>query len=314
MNLSIVIPTFQRPDLLRRILSSIETAERPACLAEIVVVENGGRAGADDVCTEFSARLPIAYIYEAAPGLSNARNIGAGHCSGDMLLFFDDDIRVCPETLTAYATAFQRHGKSAFYGGPLIPDYETQPEEWLTEFLPPSSRGFSLGEDERVIPEPCLLGGNFAVPREPFEQLEGFDPVSATGAEGGGTGEEKRLQAQLIEKGLSGLFIPGALVGHFVPPDRCSPPFIRRRRWRRGYGFGQLYAREGRPHKTFLGVPYWWWSHVLGHVSRYTASTLMLRSHAERFHNLLLILEAQGWAEGYRHQTAENRAANAAGN
>jgi hypothetical protein len=314
MNLSIVIPTFQRPDLLHRILSSIEHAERPACLSEIVVVENGGHAGADDVCRDFSSRLPITYIYEAAPGLSNARNIGAKHCSGDILLFFDDDIRVCPETLTAYASAFERHGKSAFYGGPLTPDYETQPKEWLTEFLPPSARGFSLGTEEKIIPEPCLLGGNFAVPREPFEYLEGFDLVSATGSEGGGTGEEKRLQARLIEKGLSGMFVPGAQVGHFVPTDRCNPRFIRHRRWRRGYGFGQLYAIEGGPHKTFLRLPRWWWTHSLGHLSRYTVSTLRLRPRAERFHHLILTLEALGWAKGYRQQTFQNQATDTATN
>lgn len=307
MNFSIVIPTYKRPDLLRKILSFIEDGEIPASLTEIVVVENGGRAGAEEVCREYAARLPISYVYEAAPGLSNARNVGARHCSGDLLLFFDDDIRVCPETLTAYASAFQKDGISAFYGGPLTPDYEIPPEEWIKEFLPPSSRGFSLGTEEQTIPEPCLQGGNFAVPRGHFEELGGFDPVSATGSEGGGTGEEKRLQARLMDNGLTGLFVPGAVVGHHVPPERCNSPFIRRRRWRRGYGFGQLYASEAKAHKTFLKIPLWWWKTSLGHLSRYAASTLMLRPRAERFHHLLLTLEALGWARGYRHQRVQNQ-------
>lgn len=302
MKFSIVIPTHRRPDLLHRTLSSIERAERPTSLVEVVVVENGGRAGAEQVCRHFDPHLPITYLYAEQPGVGAARNVGASHCVGDMLLFFDDDIRLCDGTLIAYDAAFRQHGESAFYGGPLTPDYETPPEDWLIDFLPPSARGFSLGPEQVTIEEPCLLGGNFALPRSVFEHSEEFDAVGPTGSEKGGTGNEKRLQMRLMEQGWPGLFIPEALVGHFVPPERCSARFVRRRRWRRGYGFGELYASTGKTHKKFLGAPMWWWVALSGHLSRYAGSALALRPRSERFHHLLLSVEALGWIKGYHRQ------------
>ena len=303
MKFSVIIPTYKRPDLLHRILSSIEKAEKPANLVEIIVVENGGRAGAEKVCAQFKARLPVTYVFAEQAGVGAARNIGASHCVGDILLFFDDDIRLCEGTLTAYDAAFTRHGDSAFFGGPLTPDYETPPKEWLISFLPPSARGWSLGPEQVTIEEPCLLGGNFALPRSVFENSQGFDAVGPTGSETGGTGNEKRLQIRLMEQGLPGLFIPDALVGNFVPPERCSPRFIRRRRWRRGYGFGELYANSGEAHKKLLGAPRWWWAASLRHLTRYIGSTLTLKPRAECFHHLLLTVEALGWIKGY-HQRA----------
>ena len=150
------------PDLLRRTLDSIACVEHPGGLERIYVIENGPRAGADTVCKDYLGRLPLVYIYEETPGLSNARNVGATHATSPILLFIDDDIRMLRDTLSSYDDAFQRHGPTCFFGGPLTPDYETQPEPFLVEFLPCSAKGPSLGEKEIDVGQPLFLGGNIA--------------------------------------------------------------------------------------------------------------------------------------------------------
>lgn len=305
----IIIPTHQRPDLLKRTLATIAHATLPSSLQRIIVVENGGRSGAQVVCKQFAQRLPVSYLYAQEPGAPNARNIAAGHSSSDILLFIDDDIRVLPDTLNAYHEAFQRHGPSCFFGGPLTPDYEHPPEPFLIEFLPWSAKGHSLGDQEKQVSDALFLCGNMAVPREIFFEYGGFDQVGATGSDGGGVGEETRLQTVLIASGVPGIYVPGALVGHYVPSNRCSKAFVKRRHWRTGFGEGQLAAmRDQRPaDTTCFSVPCWKWKLLAIGVGRLVASYLTFKPKGERFKRALAIHSLVGNIAGYRTEARHRK-------
>ena len=149
----IVVPTYKRPELLERTLRALSVCEWPPLFRGIWVVENRPQCGADQVCTRFSDKLPVHYVFEPTPGLSNARNVGVRESEGDIVLFLDDDVRPQPGALTAYARAFQNYGGKAFYGGPVYADYEVEPPDWLTPYLPMSAFGFTLGPEDRDIDE-----------------------------------------------------------------------------------------------------------------------------------------------------------------
>lgn len=303
----IIIPTYRRPDLLKRTLGTISEAALPPSLRKIIVVENGGRSGAQSICDAFAPKLPITYLYAPEPSLSKARNIGAAHSSSDILLFIDDDIRVLPDTLVAYHTAFQKHGAGSFFGGPLTPDYEHKPEPFLVEFLPWSAKGHSLGDEEKQVSEALFLGGNMAVPRRILLDYGGFDPVGATGSDGGGVGEETRLQVALIKSGVPGIYVPGALVGHYVPSNRCSKDFVKRRDWRTGYGEGQLAAKSAEQSTDTMcfRVPCWKWKLLAIALTQLAVSYIANKPKGERFKRVLKIHFLLGNIAGYR---AEARA------
>jgi succinoglycan biosynthesis protein ExoM len=91
MNISIVIPTFRRPDGLRRALeSAIAQSRQPD---EIVVVDNDpdGSARTMVATAKAIAKCDVVYVHEPRPGVSNARNAGFGAARGRFIAFLDDD-------------------------------------------------------------------------------------------------------------------------------------------------------------------------------------------------------------------------------
>ncbi len=306
-NFDIVIPTHLRNHLLDRTLLSIYQSVIPPSLGYIIVVENGAKSGAEFICDSYKSDLPIQYIYEEDAGLSNARNAGSALSRSDIILFIDDDIRLSSYTLTAYHDAFQKHGLFVFYGGPLYADYETTPEEWLTSFLPWSATGFSFGDHELVVTTPSFLGGNLAVPRLLLNDIGLFDGVSATGRDGGGLGEETRLQEALLDKGIKGIYVPGALVGHFVPANRCNKKFIKKRQYRHGYteGYVENSNQSNHEKKACMSTPCWYWSSLFKNIAFFILSHIYFSRKTTRFQYLLNIHYYIGRIDGFRGKAFE---------
>lgn len=90
---SIVVCTYDRPEMLDRCLSSFlpEVSDYSQSL-EILVIDNTETGNARGVVESFLHRIPgIRYIHEAKTGLSHARNRGMKEALGDFIFFIDDD-------------------------------------------------------------------------------------------------------------------------------------------------------------------------------------------------------------------------------
>ena len=89
---SIVIPTCNRPDDLRRCLDALHR-DRPIRPREIVVIDN--RPGAASPTPAVVRDFPdVRLVEEHRPGLSYARNCGFAAATGDILIAIDDDVVV----------------------------------------------------------------------------------------------------------------------------------------------------------------------------------------------------------------------------
>jgi glycosyltransferase involved in cell wall biosynthesis len=83
---SIIIPTHDRPELLRR---AIESARHAGSEVEIVVVDDGSRDATSSVCTSLK---DIVYVrLEERHGVGYARAAGIAASSGAYISFLDDD-------------------------------------------------------------------------------------------------------------------------------------------------------------------------------------------------------------------------------
>jgi len=99
--LSVIIPVYNNPEMLRKCLTSIYNSDYKNY--EIVVVDSASHTKAvSDVAKEFNCRL---IVLEKDDGVANARNIGADNARGDILVFFDPDIVLEKNTLTKFAEA-----------------------------------------------------------------------------------------------------------------------------------------------------------------------------------------------------------------
>ena len=300
MSFDIIIPTFRRSRSLGRTLQVLGDGRLPSQLEAVHVVENGPVGDAAQLCESLAGNLPIRYHYLAEPGLSGARNAGIMASRADFLLFIDDDVRPLPGALSGYAEAFERFPAGAFFGGPMVADYECAPAPWLTEFLPDSAKGFDLGESEQVLDQPVFLGGNFAVARAALEEFGLFEGPSATGTKGGGLGEETRLQRRMLKGGYKAVYVPSARVMHHVPRSNCTVKFVKHRRWRRGYGEGQLGAHAKGNSRLFLDVPVWYWKELMAAGKGYASSVFRLEAKGKRFRKLLQFYQCLGRVSGYR--------------
>ncbi len=93
--LSVIIPTYKRTESLRRLLCLLkqQTIEKDI---EIIVVDQNEK---DYLYKEIgpSILVDVQHIFQAEPNVSSARNSGAKHSNGNILLFLDDDVIIEPD-------------------------------------------------------------------------------------------------------------------------------------------------------------------------------------------------------------------------
>jgi glycosyltransferase involved in cell wall biosynthesis len=94
---SVVIPTFGRPDLLRRAVDSV-LAQTSKSFELIIVVDGGDKASASSVKAIHDARISIVGT-STKIGPGGARNMGAMLSKGQWIAFLDDDDEWHPEKL-----------------------------------------------------------------------------------------------------------------------------------------------------------------------------------------------------------------------
>lgn len=91
---SVIIPSKDHPDLLKRCLNAIrETTAYPSY--EVIVVDNGSAPEARSAILSMQEQTPFEYLYVEMPfNFSKMCNLGASHAKGDVFLFLNDDIEV----------------------------------------------------------------------------------------------------------------------------------------------------------------------------------------------------------------------------
>ena len=111
MNISVIVPAYNEEAYLQSTLDSIAeaaatlTASTGACV-EILVVDNNSTDATAAVALASGATV----VREPRQGIAKARNAGAGHATGDVLVFVDADVTVPPGLLTAVQAAMSDPG------------------------------------------------------------------------------------------------------------------------------------------------------------------------------------------------------------
>jgi GT2 family glycosyltransferase len=180
---SIVVPTFQRPDALTLTLERLMAVRYPMGRMEVIVVDDGPDPSTELAVSEFRNRhIPVRYLPQANCGAARARNHGAEKATGDLLLFLDDDILVEPDHLERHLAA--REGvpdamvngewdfEPALYAelaGTPFGRFRLLVEEWVKSGIHKDPL-----DDVRSRPT-AVTACNLAVSSTTFKALGGFD-------------------------------------------------------------------------------------------------------------------------------------------
>src|SRR5690625_3192395 len=181
--ISVLIPTHGRPTLLGRTLESLSMCRIPEGYAETVVIENGTKAGAEDVVLAAAAKYPplkLRYMHVERANKSHALNMALETVEDGLVVFFDDDVRVDKDVLLAYSRAAESASAGAFFGGPVSVDYEAERPSWLKPLLPRSAQGYEL--QNRGVMASEFLGFNWAARRQDLVAAGLFDPAFGPGS------------------------------------------------------------------------------------------------------------------------------------
>lgn len=127
---TVAMLTYRRPDDLRSALPQV-CAQLPETHAELLVVDNDPDGGAREV-VEAAGDSRIRYVHEPTPGIAAARNRALADTASDVLVFIDDDERPSPGWLDALLAVHEREGCAAVVG-PVVSEYEIEPDPWITD-------------------------------------------------------------------------------------------------------------------------------------------------------------------------------------
>ena len=94
LKVSVIVPTRNRPEILKRCLESIVQSQTGYAYDELIVVDNSDDQAKIRLNRQIVKDLGVRYCEEATPGLSFARNTGIKVSTGDIIVFADDDFVV----------------------------------------------------------------------------------------------------------------------------------------------------------------------------------------------------------------------------
>jgi len=192
-DVSLVVNTHQRPRHLGLALDSIAAQVGVAGRFDLVVSDDGSTDDTAAVVAAFAARVPFPVRFTTEPHdgfrLARVRNRGALLANGEMLLFLDGDCILPPDHVAAYL-ARRRRGRALLGYCVRLPedvsrDLAPGACDWdgLRSRVPATERAAItrrlwkqrwhgwIGHPTK----PRLAGGNFAVWRDDFVAVNGFD-------------------------------------------------------------------------------------------------------------------------------------------
>jgi glycosyltransferase involved in cell wall biosynthesis len=108
--ISVLIATYERPDLLRACLESFAAQTLDRSEFEVVVVDDGSSDDrAAELVDDLAAELQLTYLRIAHSGRSAAKNHCVQLARAPIVLFFDDDDRAAPDYLERHLAGHEAH-------------------------------------------------------------------------------------------------------------------------------------------------------------------------------------------------------------
>jgi glycosyltransferase involved in cell wall biosynthesis len=246
VEVSVLIPTFRRPELLRAAIDSVLAQQELAVDVEIVVIDNDPAGSARGVVADLASTgaMELRYLCEPRPGISHARNTGVAASRGAYVAFLDDDEAASPLWLASFLATMRTHLGDVVVGPvqPRFPDgvsvaayarrvYERDAQAPTGQAIEWSGIGNSLLRRDR-----CLAA---AVPFDPQFGLSG--------------GEDTVFLARLRERGRRLVWCAEALVTEEIPADKLAPRYLLRRAFRSGQTTAFLPSALARPRWSAVG-------------------------------------------------------------
>ena len=207
MDASIVVPTFNKIDYLKRTLHSLEQLSYPRASFEVIVVDDGSKDDTHRFLETFAPSFEYRFFnHEVNRGLSAARNTGLENARGSIIVSIDDDMEVIPQFLDEHMKYHETGERVAVMGNvQLAPEI---PRTGIVKYL--STRGVHKLQPGQKMPFKYLIFNNASIQKSVLFEAGLFDEkIRVYG------GEDLELTFRLNELGdVEFVYAPKAISYH----------------------------------------------------------------------------------------------------
>jgi glycosyltransferase involved in cell wall biosynthesis len=176
--ISVVIPTYRRPDALARTVGALEAQTVPADEFEVIVVDDPVDDDSSAVAKALAAEhrpLLIRHVHRNARGVSAARNTGWRAAKSPLVMFLGDDILASPHLLEEHLEWHDRRGAGDVG---VLGHVRWASEIKITPFMCWLESGYQFDYDSIPGDEASwahFYTANISLPRALLESVGGFD-------------------------------------------------------------------------------------------------------------------------------------------
>lgn len=243
LKVAICIPTFRRPEGLKRLLQSLDDLTFSRVTSpriDVVIIDNDGAnpLEAQGFDPQQCSRHRVIYSVERSQGLVYVRNaaLNATPADTDFIAFIDDDEWVEPQWLDALL-AMQAQTGAAAIQGPVRPIFEVPPEPWMVK-----GRYFEVGPLADGARLEHGASGNCLLAKPVIDRLNlRFDQKFNFSG-----GEDIDFFDRLMAKGEQIVGAAFAIAYEATPKSRMTITWLIRRSFRTGNSLGLMaLSRDG---------------------------------------------------------------------
>lgn len=269
LDVSVVISTYNRADVLPHALRSLLQQEPPGLRYEIIVVDNNSTDSTRAVVESFIERngSSLRYVFEPQQGLAHGRNAGVLAARAPIIAFTDDDVTAASNWIATIKRTLDEHPEADSVGGRVLPGGNQKMPRWLTRehwsplaLLDYGDSPFYVTSSRRL----CLIGANTAFRRAVFDRIGLFAPHVQSIKREVGT-EDNEFLLRLWRSGRLGLYVPTLVVTSHIAAERLTKGYHRQ--WHRRHGRLSAIMNDEALEEThfghLFGVPAWIYREVL---------------------------------------------------
>lgn len=236
---SIVVPTFRRPEGLATALESLIAQNQAYPEIELIVTDNDPDGSAEALVARFAETSPFETIYVHAPdpGVANARNAALNIAKGRYIAFLDDDESASEGWLTEMLSVMTAHKCCAVFSRIIAQTDEVSVHSgFFADFF-----GREYPELEAGVIDHFYGCGSSLLDRTSVELP---DPVFSSAMNETG-GEDDVLFDYLHRRGGRMGWTRKAFAYEHVPAKRLTEAYIRQRSFAFGQGPTRMYVDLG---------------------------------------------------------------------
>jgi len=238
MDASVIIPTFNRPLLLKQCLNSLFAQDYPRDDFEIIIIDDGlGNETEALVSNLQKERTNLRYIRQFKHGPAKARNQGVDISQGRVICFIDDDCTAEKNWVKLMVKAHQANPQAAAVGGLTMLPLENS-SVMVSQFLSTCSIEYLHNRNKEVIFFPTC---NVSFKREVLEKHRFDETFPLPG------GEDLEFFWRIFKLGKRFIWDKGILVTHYRHEGLHS--FIKQAYF---YGRGNLLVKYMHPDHYLL--------------------------------------------------------------